>query len=238
MRLYEIDDSHEIITPYESGSSDRTEKMLIERDCSQLWLKESEGKLVYRGVRSPPGVFSVMTTRDDRKPRDTPSELHNTIVHVFNNLGFSANRNNSIFVKGKTHGLKDYGDVICNVFPIGDFSYTWSNVIDDLYEYFDSYATNDSNIDWVKKGIFKPKSITKYKNLMRNRKIKFMSYYNPNFGEMFNGSLSNEFDFDSDMFERFIDANYIDSKDLSYAIDSGHEIFVRCDKYYLKTMEY
>lgn len=103
---------------------------MLKRDCVK-WLDETNGKKVYRGMRTSAKVSKNQVNKH-RSPRETGRFVHDLLVKGFRQAGFSANRDNSIFCTGGYGEALDYGSVHV-IFPIGDYSYTWSPAINDLY---------------------------------------------------------------------------------------------------------
>lgn len=106
----------------------------IHQHCKP-WLKESDGRSLYRGLRSPrsdsPYVGDVRT---NRQPKDSSPILHNGIVQAIHDAGLIANRTNSIHTSPDFGIASEYGKVF-TVYPIGEFNYTWSPHIDDATPY-------------------------------------------------------------------------------------------------------
>lgn len=128
---------------------------LIEKDCGPFLKESGRRGLLFRGVQdtSPENaagevddpinegkkiLYWKKAVRKDRRPKDTPEEIHNAIDEWFENkFGFKA-RSQTMFVFGqniKRHTLSQYGKG-CIVFPIGPIKYAWSNRIYDLYAKF------------------------------------------------------------------------------------------------------
>lgn len=90
---------------------------------------------LYRGVMDQEDIF-VRNIRVDRKPKDTPIEMHNLADRYLQVSGLKATRSNSIFCTGGKE-VYDYG-LPYVIFPIGDFDFTWNPYIRDL-----TYAMDD-----------------------------------------------------------------------------------------------
>ena len=118
MRLYEVTDPDYM--------------NMVRRDCKPF-LEQSGDKKVYRGIRKNYSeVFFKVTVRQDRKPLSFNSVEHALLIDAFEKGGFTANRNNSMFCTGSLRHTKSYGTAY-EVYPIGDFSFTWSPKIRDLF---------------------------------------------------------------------------------------------------------
>jgi len=83
-------------------------------------------------------------TRTDRKPLDTPAELHDLVDNWFlKEFGWKA-RSNALFC----WPLKFNSNFVPNkwlVFPAGNYKFIWSNEVDDLWTYLGGY----SNLEMV-----------------------------------------------------------------------------------------
>lgn len=67
----------------------------------------------------------------NRMPMDSHETFHKAIIDVQRRIGFAATRGNSIFVTSSPSEAKKYGEPFI-IFPIGDFSYTWSRKHQDI----------------------------------------------------------------------------------------------------------
>jgi hypothetical protein len=103
--------------------------------CSEsiIAMKEAKGFL-YRGLNANADIF-IGRPRENRKAKDTSAPLHREMDKLFSAAGFTALRSNSIFCSGDINTADTYGDLYI-IFPINGFSFTWSPIVDDLYQYF------------------------------------------------------------------------------------------------------
>jgi hypothetical protein len=128
---------------------------IISRDCSK-WLKESNCNIFYRGIgvdkfrsdyssfkkssivklssgvpKSPEDDFLIkMSVPQNRKPVDSPNWLHSVMdENLVKNTGIPF-RSRSIFVLKDIRIAENYGTPYM-VFPIGNFNYAWSKLLDD-----------------------------------------------------------------------------------------------------------
>jgi hypothetical protein len=121
---------------------------LIKRDC-QLFLNESGGKVVYRGIHvnrsngylkpvneKLDDIMYIGTIRTDRIPLDSPKWLHDTLNEKFKSDIGEPLRSTSLFVIGDIRQTEKYGNAYM-IFPIGNFNYAWSDQTadpaDDFY---------------------------------------------------------------------------------------------------------
>jgi hypothetical protein len=120
---------------------------LIKRDCDHF-LKEMKGsrRLLYRGISELPtqskeiidNVYKVLT-RKNRKPADMPNEIHIVINKKFKEKFGWQPRTEGVFTSFDSDIAYKYGNSYY-FFPIGKYKYIYSDVVHDLYEYFqDNY---------------------------------------------------------------------------------------------------
>ena len=110
---------------------------LIEKNC-QPFLKQlnsnnfKNDQLLYSG-RDDGVEFSKKKIRKDRKPRDTPLDIHNWIDNWFYEKFKIRARSNTVFCTGDSISADGYNDNKYTIFPIGKFEIIWSDSIKDLY---------------------------------------------------------------------------------------------------------
>lgn len=128
---------NEINKPFDSDDINQVKEM-INRKCKPF-LKASGGNHIYRGMKDV-GNFFIGEYPKNRQPKDIMPEHSLFFDKLLTQNGFSALRSNSIFVAGDELYAESYGTVYL-IFPIGNFSFTWSNIINDLYTslYEDNY---------------------------------------------------------------------------------------------------
>lgn len=103
-------------------------------------------KLAYRGYERAENYPFHRAYRDNRAPKDSSKAITKVFNLAIESEGGTANRNNSIFVSGSARTASIYGEVYV-LFPMGDFNYTWHELIDDWYNTYDSVSARNS-IDW------------------------------------------------------------------------------------------
>lgn len=91
----------------------------------------SRGKFLFRGIRSSDDALYGKPF-DARKPKDSNRDLHELVNGTINNLGFTANRENSMFVTGDRSQASGYGNSLYIMFPVDGFTFTWSQTVKDL----------------------------------------------------------------------------------------------------------
>lgn len=120
---------------------DKTSRLLdIERlvvaKC-QPFLAQSDNYPVYRGMlhldtNSGPS-YEIRRVRTDRVPRDSAQHVHAAINSVIAKSALVANRSNSVFCSGHSGLAASFG-VLCRMYPIGDFNYTWDRRVKDVVQ--------------------------------------------------------------------------------------------------------
>lgn len=136
MRLYEIlnsDDYADI-------------KAILNRDCAPYIevLKQTRGHPLFRGSdsgRPPSGNLTKISPKLERKPKDTPIDIHNFMNSRFQ-AKFGYPFRNGIFASGEQRTAAHYG-LVNILFPIGKLNYIWSSQVDDLVYVIDRIYTKD-----------------------------------------------------------------------------------------------
>ena len=78
--------------------------------------------------------------RKNRSPKDMPEDAHESLDDGFYDEFGVHYRSNAVFVTGNFNTADSYGDNVYMIFPIGQYSYAWSNQVQDLYS-----DTDDGN---------------------------------------------------------------------------------------------
>lgn len=113
----------------------------IARDC-QPFLKQSGfdpsdgGTGIFRGQDRIPNLFRKFQSRT-RKPVDSADDIHDALDRALNTLTGIKYRSHGVFATGDKREASSYGKA-CMFFPIGDFKFCWSPMIEDAYTVFDS----------------------------------------------------------------------------------------------------
>jgi len=176
---------------------------LIERDC-QPFLREWNGKILWRGIKDTREKVLKLPVRQDRKPRDTATVIHKALNFAFKKNGFTANRENSIFCSGSLSGLSTYGDAYA-VFPIGEYAISWSPDVNDWTEDF-------AASEWIT-----AEGLDLIRKIGWGKVDKLSSHHIKLYG--------------SSGLVKYIQHNYKNT-DINAAIASRNEIMIHCDKYY------
>jgi len=111
---------------------------IINEQC-QPWIREIGGienfknHPFYRGIKEEIyGAYSVRSIRTNRKPSDSPRALHDFFNKVISSVGMMASRSNAMFAWSSRFKTTAYGTTYV-VVPLGDFHYTWSEMLGDWY---------------------------------------------------------------------------------------------------------
>jgi len=118
-----------------------SEKLLetIKRYC-QKYIKEyiRNDVFLYSGRRSNK-EWEIKRIRKDRKPQDTPEEIHNIFDDAFEDVFGIRLRSNSIFCYPDPRLSTWYGNIYM-IFPFGDYEIYYHPEIYDLYKQQDKYT--------------------------------------------------------------------------------------------------
>lgn len=231
---------------------------IIKRDCGP-YIAQSGGKFMYRGFDPsneklapvsdtvPQKLMTLGTVRKDRRPKDSPQWLHDLINKKLVEKTGRPLRSEGLFTIGKVDTAENYG-VGHIIFPIGDFTYAWSEKIaDPTHELYFNPVENESIYDEttakfakeIEKAFYefvKSEYPAVYAFMMTiSRKPKYESFVEWAIEE--NHDLYDEH---NSIWIKFI-KQYIESNDLwiyneglSRALASykTHEIMIACDKFY------
>ncbi len=190
-------------------------KKKIHKECKPF-LNASKGYSLWRGMwgKDKIGKFKV---RKDRKPLDTPLEVHKELDKIFTkNFGWPA-RSSGILTTGDKTVAGSYGNAY-QVFPIGKFRFLWSNNVHDLYGRYVEFMTQQrlsyaGGGDWEyfkdpnQKIVISDKMYLSKKELAVHQKIVF---------KQLNDLIKKEYS----------------NKNLDRAILSKNEIMIDCKEYY------
>lgn len=220
---------------------------LIKKDCLPFLkdLKRSKYPFLYSG-RSSWDPFVKRKVRKNRRPKDSPIELHEIFDRFFkNNFGVKA-RSEGMFVSRSSYLAEDYGTPYW-VFPIGNkYKFIWSDQVEDLYENFKYLA------DYLKRdfGVSVYNLQTSIKNLLEKLRHSKYIYYDTKY-EQFHSSdeyVESPVTFDQDQFIGYLDKivneelgnKYKQTKKLSDISDVSNfnEIILITDSVWLVNYDY
>lgn len=88
-------------------------------------------KFLFRGIKASDDALYGRPF-DARKPKDSNRDLHELVNGAINNLGYTANRENAMFVTGDRSQASGYGNSLYIMFPVDGFTFTWSQTVKDL----------------------------------------------------------------------------------------------------------
>ncbi len=153
MKINEIVDNQIPVGMISShGEEDATNIIsLIEKNCSEVlsFIKQSR-RLLYRGVDTAKSIdFGFIgKSTNERPPLSSPRWLQEDTDFKLLSMGFKALRSNSIFCVADNNIARGYGTVFA-IFPFNGFSFTWSEVLSDLY--VDLYQSNSVYTNLIQK---------------------------------------------------------------------------------------
>lgn len=116
----------------ESSSFGTQEINAIHRDCKKYFAGIKFGQKLFRGLEDELTYgFGIKTVRTDRRPMDTPGEVHDILDHLFlKKFGIRARRD-TVFCTTTLWQAEEYG-IPYYFFPIGDFRMIFSKDVMDL----------------------------------------------------------------------------------------------------------
>lgn len=104
---------------------------ILQKDCTKYLKEVGFGQKLYRGTKRKVKDITKFKPRQERKPRDTPLEVHKYLDKLFSQkFGWKA-RSSGVFVCADKRVVKIYGTPYV-FFPIGNYKYLWSPEVRDL----------------------------------------------------------------------------------------------------------
>lgn len=205
-------------------------KDMMQEYC-QPFLKEIGDSLttsiLYRGINGDVGLnfkgYSIKPVRQDRKPMHTSNWMHGVLVSAFDESGFKANRDNSIFCTGDESFASQFGTVYA-VIPIGNYDYTWSPIVQDLYGVLPNHINVNKNFLSVE---FKTQTLFSFEFFIRNLRLYFVGFSNPDnkYQNRLPEKLSNEY------------VEYLKNNETTKVIDAGIEFLLKAfERYNIRTV--
>lgn len=105
------------------------------KDCNPFlrdWKKTKLNTFLYSGRQNKPYWF-IGKVRENRKPKDTPLPVHDSIDNWFlKNIGITV-RSSTIFCSSDKGFVQSYGETFA-IFPIGKYEIIWSPKVRDLFK--------------------------------------------------------------------------------------------------------
>ncbi len=103
----------------------------IDKHCSSVVATvRSTKKVLYRGMDQDAPYF-IGHPRKNRHPKDSSTSSQKQLDKLLSSLGFTALRQNSLFVTSNPNFAAQYGDIYV-IFPKDPFTFTWSSEYDDV----------------------------------------------------------------------------------------------------------
>jgi hypothetical protein len=114
-----------------------TDEMIytIQSDCSYYFDLNGhpvKSPPIYRGSDKSIRDYKIITPRKNRKPLDTPIEIHRELDKLFHKKFGWYVRSEGVFTTGSRASASEYGQPYI-ILPIGKFKYVWSPYIRDLH---------------------------------------------------------------------------------------------------------
>lgn len=198
---------------------------ILKKDCPQtlkILSKSNFAYFIYRASKKTVGTIEKITPRNNRIPKDMPTKLHNLIDNLFKKkFGWKA-RSVGVFAASQYfNNFNEYGTEYL-FFPIGQFKFVWSPEIKDLYEMFDWDTLSYYKGGDVKKEVLY-NDYNNYLDLHPGEDMEYDEYIDKH-EKIIDNAMKTRI---NDLVKTYTD------KDLTKALEKGHEIMFKCDKYYL-----
>ncbi len=95
--------------------------------------RKSGFKWLWRGTDKQITEIGAVTTRKNRKPKDTPQKVHELLdLLFFKKFGWKV-RSEGVFTNPYANFVLPYGNYKYVFFPIGKYRYVWSSRVEDLF---------------------------------------------------------------------------------------------------------
>lgn len=187
--------------------------------------QRGSSKFLFRGIvgrNNPNDMYDefvrVVAPRQNRRPKDSSTMLHNALDERLNNAFGVPYRSAGLFVTGDRMQAREYGEPAI-ILPQGDFKFSWGTKVRDSLHYF--------SMNGFKQYIEKNATdtlVTEFGDMFRygineddwNRLMR----YNEEAAALWNDWM--------DMM--FYEGHYT-NENLSAAIDSNNEIMLSCNRY-------
>jgi len=193
----------------------------IHEECMP-WLTASKGYIIWRGQKASCYRYGPCKVRKNRKPLDTPLDVHKEFDKIFKkHFGWQC-RSEGLLVSGDKQVAGSYGRPF-QIFPIGKFRFVWSKQVHDLYGRYVEFMSKEG-ITYAGGGDWKQTNLPKHqdtKTLVMKSDDLYLSketlaaYQNKVFKQL----------------DDLIKKEYSD-KNIVSAIKSQNEIMIDCDEYY------
>ena len=218
---------------------------LLDAECSEFIPQmQKAGKLIYRGTKDDADQFEGRS-REDRKVKDSDSEISETFDRMMAQLGVQALRSNSIYTTSSYGFASSYGYNVYIIFPKNGFHFLgtnkrdlilerWSQLMDpkqlqELWQELDEWG--QANVpDWKDTGIGRAYRYQEWNYLARQIKENFGWEGNPL-------KLPEKFNIDEKDYvtPEAVQAEYEpNTTDLAEAIRNGNELLINGEYWALK----
>jgi len=119
---------------YITRIDENTDEELLAYFLSEVkdYLKEQDGVRLWRAHNHNIKGIQKFSARKNRKPRDTPKEVHDFLDKWFkSNFGWKA-RSEGVFCSTTPSNIEPFGKNVDLFFPCNGYKYVWSNIIQDM----------------------------------------------------------------------------------------------------------
>ena len=217
----------------ESNFNEYYEK--IKKECS-LYLKNNKGNILYSG-RDFNDIIVKSKVRKDRRPLSTSRKTHNNLDKIFNDIFGVRLRSESVFCTLNYRVANSYGRPYV-IFPIGEYTFYWSTVLNDLYTKIKDFYTITNLLVDDDYSLFILYYISNKEDYIKNKSDeKIIDILKTNHGyeeeDAINllKELKKKIDTDYNFVKKEIKSLYVSDKMLDETLDD-EEIMLVCDEYY------
>ena len=113
---------------------------ILRKDCSDYIKYKPNNAYIYRGARLPRNtLIEKKIPRTNRKPKDTPEEVHEYLNKEFKKVFGWNVRSEGVFCTSNYEETYNYGNPY-SMFPSNGFKVIYSGVVNDLLLYLENIA--------------------------------------------------------------------------------------------------
>ena len=118
----------------------------LKKECAP-YLKMVKGKELYRGIEGEDSAYIKKKVRTNRKPKDTPIEIHEYLDKELHRRFGWYPRSNGMFATSNFGEADIFGEVFV-VFPVGPVKYLWNTKTEDIYKWLSDLFRNMVDPSW------------------------------------------------------------------------------------------
>lgn len=119
---------------------------LLQQNCKPFLTQAGWDHPMYRGVDRALPEVSIHTNMGHRRPVNTSPAISKVADDWFLEKTGIKFRSNAVFVTGDFATARSYGDVFV-MFPIGEFKFCWSPIVEDMFMMFSGMDSRNAQID-------------------------------------------------------------------------------------------